>query len=91
MIQQLFVDNFGYMNDREDYKYFKGEISGTDRIALKQDDIDIYAENLTIHVIEIAKKHIPNKTINVRTSGPSWLTTHVKKKYDKTKTHFKQI
>lgn len=46
---------------------------------IKNNDIDIYANNLTEHITNLANIHIPNKIIKIRKSYPSWLTNHIKR------------
>ena len=46
---------------------------------MKENDIDIYANNVTNRIIELARKHIPNKNIKVRKSDPPWLNNIIKK------------
>ena len=45
---------------------------------LKNDDINIYAKNVTEKISTLATQHIPNKTIKVRKSDPPWLTNEIK-------------
>ena len=47
--------------------------------SLKNDDIDIYATNITECITKYATKHIPNKDIKVRKSDPAWLTNNIKR------------
>ena len=45
---------------------------------LKNNDINIYAKNVTEKISTLATQHIPNKTIKVRKSDPPWLTNEIK-------------
>ena len=45
----------------------------------KNDDINIYAQNITDKIITAAKRHVPNKNIKVRQSDPPWLNNTIKK------------
>ena len=52
---------------------------------MKNNDIDIYASNITDKILELAKKNIPNKTVKIRQSDPTWLTSEIKKMIRKRK------
>ena len=47
--------------------------------SLRDNDIDVYANNITNHILYIAKECIPNRVIRIRLSDPSWLRTHIKR------------
>ncbi|MES9992770.1 MAG: endonuclease/exonuclease/phosphatase family protein, partial [Candidatus Thiodiazotropha sp.] len=68
-----------YLYDRGNYQSISDELSETDWNKIKNNDIDIYANNLTEHILALADKHIPNKTIKIRKSDPSWLTNNIKR------------
>ena len=59
--------------------------------SLKNNDIDIYATNLTDNISEFAKKNIPNKTVNIRQSDPTWLTNEIKKMIRKRKRSYNKF
>lgn len=61
------------------------EIQELDWNELKNSHVDIYAMNVTEHISKLAGKYIPNKTILVRQSDPSWLTNNIKKMMRKRK------
>ena len=85
-----------WLFDQGDYQSFSNELRNTNWEIFKDADINKYAKNVTAHLMNISSKHIPNKTINVRPSDPSWLNTNIKRlirkrkryynKYKKTKT-----
>ena len=52
---------------------------------LKNNDINIYASNLTEQVIKSSKLHIPNKFIKVRESDPHWMNKNIKQMMRKRK------
>lgn len=70
---------------RGDYHSFSQDIEATDWDALKDNNIDTYAKNITGQISNLAHKHIPNKTITVRQSDPPWLTNEIKKMIRKRK------
>ena len=45
---------------------------------VKNNDINIYANNLTEQVIKSSKIHIPNKFIKVKHSDPHWMNNNIK-------------
>ena len=51
----------------------------------KNDDINIYAQNITDTIITAAKCHVPNKNIKVRQSDPPWLNNTIRKMIRKRK------
>lgn len=70
---------------RHIWKYFQGDYdllrtkaASTDWTSLYDDDISTHAENITSHIISIAKECIPNKTIRIRPSDPPWITSYIK-------------
>lgn len=52
-----------WLFDRGNYESLSQEISNTNWDMLKNNDINIYANNLTEQVIKSSKIHIPNKFI----------------------------
>ena len=74
-----------WLYDRGDYQAFSQNIIETNWESLKNNDIDIYATNLTDKISELAQKNIPNKTVKIRQSDPTWLTSEIKKMIRKRK------
>ena len=70
--------------------FFAQDIMETNWEKLKNNNIDIYAQNVTNEISKLAKKHIPNKTVKIRQSDPSWLTSEIKKMIRKRKRLYKQ-
>ena len=68
-----------YLYDRGNYDAFSNDLILTDWQALKSDDIDTYAINVTERIKTLVDKHIPNKSIKVRKSDPPWLNTNIKR------------
>lgn len=62
-----------WLYDRGNYQALSREITSTDWEKFKHKDIDIYANNVTEHLITVSDKHIPNKFIKVRQSDPTGL------------------
>ena len=52
---------------------------------LKNNDINIYANNVTEQVIKSSKIHIPNKFIKVKQSDPHWMNNNIKQMMRKRK------
>ena len=74
-----------WLYDRGDCQVFSQNIIETNLVYLKNNDIDIYASNITDKISELAKKNIPNKTVKIRQSDPTWLTSEIKKMIRKRK------
>ena len=68
-----------YLYDRGNYDAFSNDLVQTDWVALKSNNIDTYAINVTEKIQTLADKHIPNKSIKVRKSDPPWLNTNIKR------------
>ena len=62
-----------------DYELLKHMISNTDWETLRNDDIDIYAVNVTDHILNLTKECIPNKTVKIRQSDPPWMHNNLRK------------
>lgn len=77
-----------WLYDKGDYESLSQEILDTDWERLKNDNIDIYANNITECILELSKKYIPNKTIKIRQSDPPWLNNTIKKLMRKRKRYF---
>ena len=58
--------------------HFHPSIQETNWSMLKNDDINIYAKNVTEKISTLATQHIPNKTIKARKSDHPWLTNEIK-------------
>ena len=52
-----------YLYNRGNYQSLSDELIKTDWNKIKNNDIDIYANNLTEHITDLINKHIPNKII----------------------------
>ena len=59
--------------------FFSRDVVDSNWNILKDNDIDIYASNVTNRIIELARKHVPNKNIKVRKSDPPWLNNNIQK------------
>ena len=68
-----------YLFDRGDYESFSNDLISTNWETLKNNNIDIYAENVTEKITSLTDKHILNKTIKFCKTDPPWLTTNIKK------------
>lgn len=80
-----------WLYDRGDYRHFSRDLQETEWVALRDNDIDIYAQNITNHVLILAEKHVPNKNITVRQTDPPWLTNDIKKMMRKRQRIYKKF
>ena len=65
--------------DRGDYDYMRALASTTNWHSLQDDDVDVYALNLTNKILHIAKECIPYRVVTMRPSDPPWITTTIKR------------
>ena len=64
--------------------------STTNWHSLQDDDVDIYALNLTNKILHIAKECIPSRVVTTRPSDPPWITTTIKRYFRKRKRIFRK-
>ena len=76
--------------DRDDYDHMRALASTTNWHSLQDDDVDIYALNLTNKILHIAKECIPNRVVTIRPSDPPWITTTIKRYIRKRKRIFRK-
>ena len=55
-----------WLYDKGDYVSLRQETSNTNWNGIVNEGLDIYATNLSNHIISVAEKHIPNKYVTVR-------------------------
>ena len=65
-------------DDQGDFNLLRTKATNTDWESLRDNDINVYANNITNHILHIAKECIPNRDIRFRPSDPPWLATHIK-------------
>ena len=65
--------------DDGDYGQLRQLIQEFNWQSLKNDDINVYAENVTNKILELCELAIPNKTITVRPSDPPWISGHIRR------------
>ena len=83
--RNIWLYNKGY------YEALSNELYETNWNNLINDDINIYAQNITDQIISVAKRHVPNKNIKVRQSDPPWLNSQIKKMIRKRKRLFNKF
>ena len=79
-----------WLYDRGDYNSLRQETSNTNWDDIINEDLDIYATNLSNHIISLAEKHIPNKYVTVRNAEPMWLNSQLRRMIRKRKRLFKK-
>ena len=67
-----------YLYNRGDYQTLTHELTGTDWNSLKDNNVDVYAQNVTDRILYLVNKHIPNKHVRIRKSDPPWLSNNIK-------------
>ena len=73
------------MYDVGNYDDFRSELTNFDWNALKNENINTYAMNITNAILQNASKFIPNKNVLVRPHEPPWITNKIKLKIKKRK------
>ena len=59
-----------WLYDRGDYDSLSQAALNTNWELLKHNDINIYASNITDHLMDLAGQHIPNRKVKVKQSDP---------------------
>ena len=77
-----------YLYHRGDYQTLALELTETDWNSLKDNNIDVYAQNVTNRILDLVNKHIPNKHVHIRKSDPPWLSNTIKRLMRKRKNVF---
>ena len=68
-----------WLYDRGDYDSLSQAALNTNWKLLKHNDINIYASNITDHLMDLAGQYIPNRKVKVKQSDPPWLNGRIKK------------
>ena len=73
-----------WLYNKGNYEALSNELYETNWNNLINDDINIYAQNITDQIIKVAKRHVPTKNIK----DPPWLYNKIKKMIRKRKRLF---
>ena len=76
--------------DKGDYNALRNKARQTDWDSLHDNDINIYANNISNQIVDIAAVCIPNKTVRIKPSEPPWITTYIKRYIRKRKRTYKK-
>lgn len=76
--------------NRGDYDKLRQDFHSVNWQNCINNDIDIYAQNITNQIIQIAKNNIPNKRIVVRPLDAPWMTNIVRRHIRKRKRIFRK-
>ena len=76
--------------DKGDFNKLRNKASQTDWFSLQDNDIDIYANNISNRVIGLAAECIPNKTVRIKPFEPPWISCHVKRYIRKRKRAYRK-
>ena len=68
-----------WLYDKGNYNSLINKFYNSNWDTFKSNDIDIYTSNITKHIINTAKKHIPNKIVKIRQCDPKWLNSNIKR------------
>ena len=76
--------------DRGDYNALRNKARRVDWNSLQDNDIDVYANNVSNQVSVLAKECIPNKIIRIKPQEPPWITSLIKQFIRKRKRSYKK-
>ena len=62
-----------------DYENLKEKFCNSDWESLVNEDIDVYATNVTDHILQMSSGCIPNKYENIRPSETPWMHNELRK------------
>ena len=68
-----------WLYNKGNYDGLRNALSDTNWGASKHRNMDIYAKQLTDHILNTATNFIPNKNVIIRETDPPWLTSKIKK------------
>ena len=77
--------------DRGNYDLMRNKTASFDWDYIKNNDINIYANNMNTTVTAIAKECIPKRCIIINPSEPPWITTDIKRNIRKRKRAYKKV
>lgn len=72
------------------YALLRSQAAAFNWTSLQNNDINIYAKNLTDKIISLAKSCIPNKEVRIRPNEPAWITHSIKKLIRKRKRAYRK-
>ena len=62
-----------------DYENLKDKFRSSDWESLAHENIDIYSQNITDHIMQLTSECVPNKFVNIRQSDPPWMHNELRK------------
>ena len=74
-----------WLFDQGDYDKLRNKVSEYNWDLCIHEDINIYAENFTSSLLNIAKECIPTRNVTIRPSEPPWINALIKSKIRKRK------
>ena len=83
-------ERYIWLYNQGNYDLLREKASITDWESFKHPNIDLYAERITNHIIEISNECIPNKIVRVKPSNLPWLAANIKKLIRKRKRLFRK-
>ena len=76
--------------ERGNFNLLRDKASTLDWESLRDNDINVYADNINTAINSIAIECVPNRHIKVKPSDPPWLTTFLKRYIRKRKRAFRK-
>ncbi len=79
-----------YLYEQGDYNMLRQMANDTDWNNTINNDINIYADNITQKIIQLTDSCIPNKVVRIRPNDPPWMNTNIRKNIRKRKRSLKK-
>ena len=72
-----------WKHEQGNYDLFRQKTTETNMNSLRNNDINIYAQNIKEYIISLIDSCIPNKVVTIRPSDLPWITTAIKRQIRK--------
>ena len=80
-----------WLYDKGDYAKYRNIVNSIDwNGILSNDDINLCAKQFSDSIMQAASESIPNKTVTIRPSEPSWINSNIKRNIRQRKRLFKK-
>ena len=68
-----------WLFDKGDFSKLRHDISNFDWDSLQNENIDIYAKNISDNIIKLSSQCIPNRDVLIRNNDPPWLDNNIRR------------
>ena len=67
-----------WIYNKGNFELLRRDLNFTDWTNIQDDNLNIWVDKLTKHIIHLAEKHIPNRVITINPNEPRWITSTIK-------------